>query len=75
MAPRCRWRGDVDALATALAMEKPNEVKYNDRVEPKLILKQKARLCRLKTLYDRMNFRKSDCMAALKFASTSKNGV
>jgi hypothetical protein len=78
MAPkrnRPRWAGDVQALAAAMEMAKSNGIQYvetaSGKLDAKLILLQKEKLCKLFELQPSLVFKKKDLEKALALISES----
>lgn len=72
MAPkrnRPRWAGDVQALAAAMDMAKANGIQYVEttrgKLDARLILLQKEKLCKLFELQPSLSFKKKDLEKAL----------
>ena len=63
---RTRWSGTLAALVSALQVEMPNEIMYEDKVNPRALVLHTPRWRRLKELQPNMSFRRSDVRKALQ---------
>ena len=63
---RTRWSGTLAALVSALQVEMPNEIMYEDTVNPRALVLHTPRWRRLKELQPNMAFKRSDVRKALQ---------